>query len=225
MTSEDIPSFGEVARDVYRELLERRGLDPETAPEEPAPPLDPFREQAQANLAATIPARFANARADHPTVARWVQRFNADPRTAPSMLLSGVPGTGKTWQLLGALRAVVTFAADHQRVVRYRMVTHPRLNDQLRPKADNSHETALDPYESADLLLLDDLGAGKQTDWTGDCLYRLVDHRWFNSLPTIYATNLGMTALKEAIGERVVSRVADGIVVPFTGTDRRGGVR
>jgi DNA replication protein DnaC len=64
-----------------------------------------------------------------------------------------------------------------------------------------------------------------QKEWTSDCLYRLIDHRWFHSLPTVYATNLSLVALKEAIGERVVSRVLDGLVVRFTGDDRRGGVR
>ena len=225
MTTDDIPSWGDLGDEVFRELLGRRGLDPENPPEAPATTVDPFREQAEANLATTIPARFAAARADNPKVAEWVRRFNADPHNAPSMLLAGMPGTGKTFQMLGALRAVVTHAADRHRLVRYRMVTHPRLNDKLRPKADDSHETALEPYEEADLLLLDDLGAGRQTDWNADCLYRLVDHRWFNSLPTIYATNLSWTALKEAIGDRVVSRVSDGLVVQFTGPDCRGGAR
>lgn len=225
MTTDDIPSWGAIGDEVFRDLLGRRGLDPENPPEAPAATVDPFREQAEANLAATIPARFAAARADNPRVARWVERYNADPRTAPSLFMFGEPGTGKTFQMLGALRAVVMHAADRQRLVRYRMVTHPRLNDKLRPKADNSHETALDPYEETDLLLLDDLGAGKQTDWTGDCLYRLVDHRWFNSLPTIYATNLDLDALKDAVGDRVVSRVLDGMLVEFTGPDRRGGAR
>lgn len=221
-TNDDLAAWGDIGRDVYRELMERRGLNPDRPPrvtDRPEP--DPYWDQARANLAATIPARFADARPDHPQVAKWVERFNTDPRSAPSMLLVGKPGTGKTWQMLGALRAVVESAAARQRLVRYRMVTHPRLNDQLRPKADGSHESALEPCESAHLLLLDDLGAGRQSDWAGDCLYRLVDHRWFHSLPTVYATNLGMEALGEAIGDRVLSRIVDGMVVPFTGEDRR----
>lgn len=225
MSNDDPQPWGDVGRDVYRELLERRGLDPDTEPSA-APGVDPFWEQAQANLAATIPARFAAACPDTPRVAQWVTRFNHDPRSCPSMLLTGMPGTGKTWQLLGALRAVVEHAAARHRTVPYRMVTHPRLNDLVRVKQDDSHQEALEPFESASLLLLDDLGAGKQTDWNGDCLYRLVDHRWFHSLPTIYATNLSLSALTVAIGERVVSRVVDGYVVPFEGPDRRrGGVR
>lgn len=165
--------------------------------------------------------RFADATADHPEVLTWVQRYLTDPSACPSLVLVGPTGVGKTWQAWGALRAIITTLAASGRGLVWRAVTHPDLNDKLRPKPDGSHAWALDRYLRAELLLVDDLGAGKQTDWTGDSLFRLVDGRWSHQLPTIYSTNLTQQQLADAVGDRVVSRLADSMRVQLCGSDRR----
>jgi DNA replication protein DnaC len=188
------------------------------------PPFDPvaFRiDQARDVLARRVPARFADAKADHPEVADWVRRFLTAPSQAPSLMLVGPTGTGKTWQCWGAVRAIVEGMAAEGRGLIWRATSHPDLNAALRPKADNSHSFALEPLVEAELLMLDDVGAGKQSDWTGDALYRLIDHRWAHSKPTIYSTNLTPAALTEMVGDRVVSRLGDAVHVALKGTDRR----
>lgn len=178
-------------------------------------------DQARATLAGRIPPRFAAAEVDRPDVARWVGRCLTGLEGAPPLVLTGPTGVGKTWQCWGALRAVVEGRAHTGQGTRWRATTHPDLNAEMRPKPDGSHAFALDPYLAAELLLFDDLGAGKQTDWTGDALYRLVDHRWAHHLPTIYSTNLTRVVLTEAVGDRVVSRLADAVHVAIKGGDRR----
>jgi DNA replication protein DnaC len=205
------------------ETLRRRGIDPDAPASDPEP-FDPdawLLEQTEAALRDTVPGRFANAIVDHQVVAEWVARFVADWRAAPSLLLAGEPGTGKTHLAFAALRAVALDAAQRRQPVRFRVVTHPHLNHQLRPKADTTHEHVLERYETVDLLLLDDIGAGRQTDWTADGLYRLVDHRWSTPLPSIYTTNLSPEDLAEAVSPRVVSRIFDGMRVHLRGADRR----
>ena len=178
--------------------------------------------QAEAALAATTPGRFINATVDHPRVREWVEQFNADPRRAPSLTLAGTLGTGKTHLAFAALRAVVVHAARVGCPLSFRVITHPQMNHMLRPKSDGSHEHALEPFESVDLLLLDDLGAGHQSTWTADCLYRLIDHRWSTPLPSIFTTNFDPDDLAAATDPRVVSRVFDGRAVLLRGGDRRG---
>jgi len=202
---------------------EQPGEQPDKPTYQPTP-LDPveFRtEQAREVLARRIPARFVNARPDLPGVATWVNRFLANPRQAPSLLLVGPTGTGKTHQCWGAIRAVVEGLAEKGHGLNWRAMSHPDLNAAVRPKFDGSHNSALDVFMNADLLFLDDLGAGKATDWTEDVLYRLVDHRWSNNKTTIYSTNLPPKALTDAVGERVVSRLGDAVSVTVTGQDRR----
>jgi DNA replication protein DnaC len=206
----------------YLEILARRGVDPALAVE--PPPFDPVAhrlENANAVLAATIPGRFADATVTDRTVAEWVNRFLADPATTPSLFLSGATGVGKSWLMWAALRDIMLERARRGEGLAFRATSHPDLNDRLRPKSDGSHGQALDPFLSAELVLLDDLGAGKQSAWTGDSLYRLVDHRWANCLPMIFTTNLPLAALTEAVGDRVVSRLGDAVRVAVRGDDRR----
>lgn len=204
-------------------LLARRGINPdvETPPEEPFDPIAWRVETYRAILGREVPGVFAAARADSPEIAAWVRLHLEDPTTDPMLLIAGMVGRGKTHQAYGALRDCVLGAARANRRCRWRFVTHPQLNDQTRPKPDNSHAWALDVYLEADLLVLDDLGAGKQSEWTGDALHRLVDHRWTNQLPTIFTTNVLPAQLTAAIDERVVSRLASATVVVLSGPDRR----
>jgi chromosomal replication initiation ATPase DnaA len=155
-----------------------------------------------------------------PPVATWIRRHLADPERHPSLLLVGVTGTGKTWNAVAALRAIGDHHADHGRGLNWAAVTHPDLADQMRPKTDGSHEHALDRYLDADLLILDDLGAGMAREWTTDWLQRLVDHRWVRRAPTIYTTNLG-DQLRQAVGDRVHSRIGDAAHIQLQGDDRR----
>jgi DNA replication protein DnaC len=218
--ADSVKSFHDLA-----ETINRLGIDPAAPTVEP-PPFDPvaFRvEQAEMVLAAIVPNRFRNATVDHPLVARWVARFLTREPGCRSLLLAGERGTGKSHLGYAALREIALHAARHRPPVNYRAVTHPQFNDAMRPKSDNSHESAIDPYLAADLLLFDDLGAGRQTEWTADSLIRLVDHRWSEDLPTIYTTNLDPEALESAVGPRVLSRVFDAYRIQLEGDDRRQG--
>ena len=205
-------------------ILRQRGIDPDDY-DLPAREFDPAHwrvEQQELALDAAIPARFAQVEPTLLAVLGWVERFVSDPRRAPSVLLTGPTGSGKSHQAYGALRAAVLRCVTRGRNVTWRAVTHPDLNAELRPRPDGG-SVGLDRYLGADLLLLDDLGAGRQTEWTGDSLHRLVDHRWSNALPTIYTTNLNARDLTAAVGARVVSRVGDGLLVVMEGPDRRRG--
>ena len=212
------------AHAVAVEILRRRGMNLDEIPKPSTPRFDLIEwrhEQARQILDGLVPAKYNDAQPDHPQVAHWVRQFLADSATASSLLLVGPTGVGKTRQMFGALKVVLSGRAKEGRGLVFRVTSQPDLNDALRPKPDGSHAFALEPLLTADLLLLDDLGAGKQTEWTGDSLYRLVDHRWSHSLPSIYSTNLNAAALTDAVGDRVVSRLADAIRVTITGTDRR----
>lgn len=205
------------------DLLARRGLPVVDRDVPPEPPFDPIQwrlDNYRAILAREVPAEFANAQPDHPEVAAWVQARSRGAGS-PFLVIGGQVGRGKTWQAWGALRTLVIAAAHANRRCRWRFVTHPRLNDETRPKPDGSHAYGLDPYIETDLLVVDDLGAGKQSEWTADALYRLVDHRWSNHLTTIFTTNLAPSQLAAALDERVVSRLATATITLIAGPDRR----
>ena len=208
---------------LIRELLARRGIDPDTPiPDEP--PFDPIAwrlEHYAARLAAEVPTQFRDAQPDHPQVRAWLEQHLADPAAAPSIVLAGNTGTGKTHLAYGILRYLVGVAARANRDFRWLVTTHADLNAALRPKPDDSHAYALDPYLDAPFLILDDVGAGKGSEFTEENITRLIDHRWARRMATVYTTNLDVDRLEKVVGERVVSRMADAVHVELVGDDRR----
>lgn len=179
------------------------------------------REQADATVA-RFPRRYREATASHPQVLAWVQQMVAAPADAPSLLLAGRTGVGKTYEAYGALRAVKYGLADRGRPIAAAWTTHAELNAKLRPSPDGSHHHALDEYAAADLLLFDDVAAGLSSEWTQDSLYRLVDGRWLDMRPTIFTTNLAPDKLAASVGDRLMSRIHGmSTVVLLDGPDRR----
>ncbi len=61
--------------------------------------------------------------------------------------------------------------------------------------------------EEAPLLVLDDLGAEKPSDWVREQLYIIINRRYENMLPTIVTTNCSTQELVERVGQRTVSRL------------------
>lgn len=142
---------------------------------------------------------------------RWLESMVAGQ--ARTLLLGGATGAGKTWS---CWKAVETLLANGWRGG-WDIVSAYQLGRLIAPPVD---EDRLDHLARIDLLIVDDLGSIPLTDWASAHLLGLVDHRWSHQLPTIVATNL--QDLGPAVGSRVASRLADGMVsIPLDGPDRR----
>jgi DNA replication protein DnaC len=51
-------------------------------------------------------------------------------------------------------------------------------------------------YESVPLLIIDDLGKEKPTEWTLATLYAIIDGRYDSAMPVIITTNYDMQSLR-----------------------------
>jgi DNA replication protein DnaC len=73
------------------------------------------------------------------------------------------------------------------------------------------------------LVVLDDLGREKASDWTGEVIYSLVNHRYEERLETIVTSNLTAAELGAGPYWPVISRLAeDGRLIDMAGTpDKR----
>jgi DNA replication protein DnaC len=165
---------------------------------------------------------------DQADVLAWVDEFRTDPRTARSLLLLGSTGTGKTHTAYAALRQAVSAATMSRayvyRTPRWKALTHADLIASLRPRAAKDHdaEAELGKLLETDLLFVDDLGAIKATEWVEEMTYRLINGRYEAMRPNIVTSNLPLAELKDAIGDRIASRLAqDSVRVVLTGSDRR----
>ncbi len=162
-----------------------------------------------------IPPRFLAATASHPDVAAWCEAFGPD---SPSLLILGRTGTGKTHQAFGAIR----YLAAKGVTVGWHADTAPGLFASLRPREGTDTEGEYRKIAGVPLLLLDDLGAAKSSEWTEEILYRLVNDRYEAMLPGLFTSNIPAGQLRDALGARVASRLAEMCQqVALRGPDRR----
>lgn len=136
-----------------------------------------------------------------------------DGEMSANVLLLGAIGTGKTHT---ACAMAAQAWASGLRVLFLPVV---ELLDQLRP---DGVKDALHKATNVDLLVLDDLGGERPTDWTGERLYAVINRRWLEERPTIVTSNLAPDALEKAVGPRVWSRLYHGALrLTVGGDDRR----
>ena len=71
------------------------------------------------------------------------------------------------------------------------------------------------------LLLLDDLGCTRMTDFIHEQFMYAVSKRYNDFYPTIITTNAESLEALDAIDPRLTSRLHEGLVVTLGGRDRR----
>lgn len=120
------------------------------------------------------------------TVKNFVREFPNESR--PGLLLIGDPGTGKTHLAIAALRKIIEKGFEGL------FFDYQNLLDRIRAGYDvNSNSSAKEAYREAldsEVMMLDDLGAHRVTDWVEDTITSIVTHRCNNRKALIATTNL-----------------------------------
>jgi DNA replication protein DnaC len=166
------------------------------------------------------PIRFSNAHADDLDTSTLSMVEECLTHPTRNLLVLGSVGVGKTHTALAAARAWL----DHyERAWWFTPV--PNLLAQLRPSAERPN-VVLNQALTVPLLVLDDLGGERSTEWTLEWLYIIINQRWLDQRPTIATSNLaverGQGPLPDAIGVRTYSRlVQDATTIELAGADLR----
>lgn len=158
------------------------------------------------------------------------------PDEGLGILLTGDNGVGKTHLAVAVLRELMT-----QKGVRGRFWDFHELIREIKnsynPETKTTELMVLEPVVETDVLLLDDLGAWKMTDWMNDTLFYLLNSRYLAKRPTLITTNYQdadkekvlaadfltrKEFLVERIGQRLRSRLMEMcLVVKVQGDDHR----
>jgi DNA replication protein DnaC len=140
----------------------------------------------------------------------------------PGLLLAGPPGSGKTHLAVAALRLLLSrgfegIFFDYQNLLER---IRAGYSEALGTSSREAYRIALE----TEILLLDDLGAHRVTDWVEDTVTAIVTHRYNHRKPLIATTNLAdpdmngqllekssgqsfRTTLEQRVGERARSRL------------------
>lgn len=182
-------------------------------------------------LAGFLPPRFRRPIELPSEVLTWAERG----REAEGLYICGNVGTGKTHTAYMALAqwclttSVVPRNAEisnnygdtHRISPSAVFIRATTFFDELRPGGAQNRQLVVD-CQRAHLLVIDDLGAEKPSEFTAEKLYEVIDERYALAKPYIVTSNVPPKKLADQVGERVASRFSEScVVVPMTGTDRR----
>ena len=135
-----------------------------------------------------------------------IQDYIGAMQNDPNLMLTGGTGSGKTTIACAILKEYM-YAGNRD----CEFVTVPDLLLEIRStfqKDSTVHEKdVIDRYTKADLLVLDDLGSEKVSEFALQSFYLILDRRIRDMKGTIVTTNLTIAEVKENYGARIASRL------------------
>ncbi|HYJ92219.1 MAG TPA: ATP-binding protein [Pyrinomonadaceae bacterium] len=149
------------------------------------------------------------------------------PKTDEGLLLSGPVGVGKTHLAVSILKGL---AERGFTCLFYEFGSLlKQIQDSYNPNTQTSELSVLRPVLDADVLVLDELGASKPTDWVRDTMAHIINTRYNDRRLTIFTTNYSderkndrEETLEDRIGVRLRSRLYEMCrTIKITGEDYR----
>lgn len=185
--------------------------------------------------AALIPARFRDRTfesyiATEPkqvkalTICRdYAENFAEHFEAGRCLLLLGNVGTGKT-HLATAIANHIMRTTTATAVYRTVGGILQHIKGSYDRESEYSEAEAFAAYAKPDLLVIDEVGATKPTEFELATLFAIINGRYEEQLPTVVISNLPGAELPGAMGERCVDRLREGggIAVGFDWKSARG---
>lgn len=177
-------------------------------------------------------ANFNTLHASQAAAKALARRFiESWPVVGAGLLIVGPVGRGKT-HLATAILAEIVDARQARGI----FCDTTELLDRIQATFSKSEETAddvLTPFKEAEIMVLDELGARRPTEWGRDTLYALLNARYNQRRITLVTTNFmdegdraGAETLESRIGVPLRSRLAEMCqYVPLDGPDFRREVK
>ncbi|HEY0288035.1 MAG TPA: ATP-binding protein [Pseudomonas sp.] len=143
------------------------------------------------------------------TCETYVDRFEDNYRDGRSLILSGNVGTGKTH--LGSAMAQAVVRQYRAKAVIVSIAEIVRVAKGTMTKgATYDERDVIEELAGADLLIVDEIGAQRGSEYELGILHEVIDRRYQLVVPTVVISNLLVDDLKAYIGERALDRLRQG---------------
>lgn len=188
---------------------------------------DAARQLMMHELRETIGARFSGKTFEdyEPTgkadVVQYMMRY-ADrfPDVLPCVVLYGGYGTGKTHLASATANAIQGRGCNVAFFYSGELLA--KIRDTYRENAEYSESDVFRLATESDLLVLDDLGRDKKTEWSTNMLFQVIDKVYREKHGLIITTNLSRDGIENYLGGAAYSRLLEiGAFIRVTGGDFR----
>lgn len=123
----------------------------------------------------------------HRIASNYVGRFDEMMKKSQGLLLWGDVGTGKSY---------TAAAIANELIERMRPVVMTSFIKLLQTFDSHYSSDVVERVMASDLLVIDDLGAERSTDYALEKVYNVIDSRYRSGKPIILTTNLNLTDMK-----------------------------
>jgi DNA replication protein DnaC len=143
--------------------------------------------------------------------ARWIVANYF--QTTRGLFLLGQPGVGKTHLAVAVLKGIITQHRVHGLFYDLSQLLRV-IRSTYNPAVRTSESEVLQPVMQADLLVLDDLGREKTSEWVEETLNLIVNTRYNERRLTLFTSNYDISndltdpdSLQVRVGARMYSRL------------------
>ena len=165
------------------------------------------------------------------TLESEIKVLEKDVKTNSGLYLYGDAGTGKTIYAAAVLMELKrrSFLSYHSAYIKGGFISVAKLLEDIRACFSNQSEKQpqdiIDQYSNTDVLIMDDLGCQKVTDWVLNILLLIINNRYENLKTTIFTANSDLNDLARQFEDnRIPSRIVEMCRIKhFTNKDYRIG--
>lgn len=138
--------------------------------------------------------------------------------TAPTgIMFFGSVGTGKTY----ASSCIANYLMEHLKTVF--VMNLSRYINKLQREWAEAEKDVMSYVETCDLLVIDDFGVEKASEFVIEKTFSLIDTRYRTGKPMIITTNLNIQDIENKFGLRIADRIKEMCFpLPVIGTSKRG---
>jgi DNA replication protein DnaC len=137
----------------------------------------------------------------------YAEQFNRVSETGRSVILCGLPGTGKTHLSIGVALHIMAAGKLAAFTTVQRMIR--RLKDAWRKDSVESESDVINMLVYPDLLIIDEIGVQFGSEFEKNFMFDLLNERYEKRKPTILLSNLTVVEIKAFLGERVYDRLKE----------------
>ena len=144
---------------------------------------------------------------------KYAANFKECKNKGLGLLVYGEPGNGKTYlasaianELLKQYVTVICVSIN---------ALLERIQETYNKWGNEAESNVIKSLYNADLLIIDDLGVEKGSDWSRSIIYNIIDSRYRSNLPLIITSNLNINLnqqygiLEERYSKRTESRILE----------------